>query len=284
MKYLTSLKDITLGLFLTRGVSLSDWDKIGILKREIAPYNLLAKHFKKIIIFSYGSEDLRFKRYLADNIEIVQKNVKIPNKIYSLILPIIHRNKVRMCDILKTNQIRGAYAAVISKLLFRKRIIIRSGYVGSLMMRQNKENLIKRYILSLEEFFAYRTADRIIVASKINKEYLKKRYSFAKNDIQAINNMIDTSIFRPLKMKKTKNTILYVGRIEERQKNLSMLIEAMKGLGINLIMVGKGSKENMLKELAMKNDVSLKMIDKMDNYELPALLNKADIFVLPSLH
>ena len=41
------LNDKALGFFLTEKMSLKNWDKAGILSREIAPYNILAKYFQK---------------------------------------------------------------------------------------------------------------------------------------------------------------------------------------------------------------------------------------------
>ena len=65
------LKDKTLALFFTTGVSLKLWHDIGMIDREVAIYNELSKYFRQIYFFTYGQEDLKFKDYLASNIVVV---------------------------------------------------------------------------------------------------------------------------------------------------------------------------------------------------------------------
>ncbi|MCK4819308.1 hypothetical protein KA005_26285, partial [bacterium] len=72
MKYQV-LKDKTLALVFTVGVSLKLWHEIGMIDREVAIYNELSKYFKHIFFFTYGGEDLKFKNYLANNITVVPK-------------------------------------------------------------------------------------------------------------------------------------------------------------------------------------------------------------------
>ena len=131
MKY-ESLRDKTLALFFTTGVSLKLWHEIGMIDREVAIYNKLSKYFKHIYFLSYaGEEDLRFKDYLADNITIVPKKY-IPDSLsYSIMLPIIHYRILKKVDILKTNQMFGSWSAVLAKLIYRKKLVARTGYMLS---------------------------------------------------------------------------------------------------------------------------------------------------------
>ncbi|RKY68005.1 MAG: hypothetical protein DRQ24_12225, partial [Candidatus Latescibacterota bacterium] len=55
------LKDKILILFFTQGISLSIWDKVGNLYREIEIYNHLADYFKKIYFITYGESEEEFK-------------------------------------------------------------------------------------------------------------------------------------------------------------------------------------------------------------------------------
>ena len=68
-KRMSKLKNYNLGLFLTHGMSLRAWDDVGILSREIEPYNILADYFNKIYIFTYGDKkELDYQHHLASNI------------------------------------------------------------------------------------------------------------------------------------------------------------------------------------------------------------------------
>lgn len=262
-------------------MSLKAWSDIGILQREIEPYNHLAGHFKKIYIFSYGKDDY-MPGQLAKNIEVVQKKSFLPSSIYSFMVPLFQRREIKECDILKTNQMQGAISAVISKLLFNKKIVVRSGYIASLMAKQHGLNILRRLAINIEEYAAYRLADRIIIPAEINMKYVSHNYPFTKNKIFVINNMVSTSIFRPMKIKKEKKLIGYVGRLDKRQKNLYSLISSVRGLGVRLIFVGEGPEKERLKAFAKINDVPLDIKGIMKNHQLPAFLNSLDIFVLPS--
>lgn len=84
---------------------------------------------KKYIFFTYGnSGDLKYQNVLNKNIEILPKKWKIPSKLYSLLFPLLYRKELKTVDILKTNQMNRAIAAVLTKWFYRKKLIIRCGY------------------------------------------------------------------------------------------------------------------------------------------------------------
>ena len=109
MKY-EILRDKSLALFFSCGVSLKTWHDIGMIDREVAVYNELAKYFKHVYFFTYGGEDdLKFTSYLAPNITIIPKKYISHSVLYSLPLPFIHHKILRNVDILKTNQMTAAW-------------------------------------------------------------------------------------------------------------------------------------------------------------------------------
>jgi hypothetical protein len=116
-----NLADKQLALFMTRGMSLEQWNKLGSLDREIKPYNRLAKEFKKIFIFSYGHKDDKlFRSSLQENVHIICRNKYIPSLLYSFLIPFIHNKILKNIDILKTNQMDGSWAPLIVKVLYKK--------------------------------------------------------------------------------------------------------------------------------------------------------------------
>jgi glycosyltransferase involved in cell wall biosynthesis len=261
---------------------------VGILSREIAPYNILAGYFNKIYFFSYGDEgELQYKKHLAENIEIVCKKSTMHLKNYNWLLPFIHWSIIRKCRFLKTNQFRSR-AALISKIINPKaKFILRTGYTASLFQKQ--QGLQVGMGLKIWEKMAYAMCDVGLTTSENDKNYLVETYKVRPGKISVIANYIDTALFRPLNPEKEEKKIVYAGRINQ-QKNLSMLVEALQGTGIKLDIIGSTQqpKEIKLKEeivkLAEQLNVKVNFLGLTANEKLPEILGKYQVFVLPSLY
>lgn len=276
------LKDKTLALFFTTGVSLRTWREIGMIDREVAIYNELGKHFGRIYFFTYGgNEDLKFRSYLADNIEIVPKKCISNNLLYSLLIPFIHRKILKNVDILKTNQMLGTWSAVLAKLIYGKKLVVRTGYMLSIHFAKRNPKSMRKWLMKSIERLAYKLANAIITTSQANFEYVEKNYHPHRSHI-LIPNYVETEIFRPMDVAKTKGSICFVGRLM-RQKNLFALLEALEGLPYTLSIIGSGEQGEQLKEFARKNQVKANFLGNVPNHKLPEILNRHELFVLPSL-
>lgn len=279
-----TLKNKNLAFFFTKGISLKIWDDVGMLEREVAPYNLLAEKFNKIYFFTYGNKtELKYKKYLADDIEIVYKKSRLPDVIYQLVLPFKFRKILKDCDFLKTNQIDGSLSAAISKILYKKsKLIIRSGYIASLNAKFYKSSLFFRFYINIVEWFGYRICDKAFIPAKDNYDYLIKKYSFLKKKLITKNNSINTDIFKPLSVER-KYDIGYVGRLN-KDKNLISLLRAVKDLNLKLCFIGQGDEKQDLLDFTRGNNVNLTIIDRVNNYRLPFYYNSFKYYVFPSLH
>lgn len=131
---------MTLSLFFTRGVSLEQWLKQGLFEREKLIYeeHLKQGNLDKVYWFTYGSEDrklanrLKSENRLHKNIEVFEMpkvfNItKISSYLYSFFLPFIYRKELQKSNILKTNQTDGSWTAVISKKIYGKKLLYRTG-------------------------------------------------------------------------------------------------------------------------------------------------------------
>lgn len=277
------LSDKKLVLFFTAGMSLKKWSEGGMLFREVRIYNELAKHFDKIYFLTYGGgEENEYRNFLAPNIELLRNERKINLFIYGFIAPFIHRKVMKNADILKTNQMLGSWTAVIAKLLLGKKLVVRQGYQLSAFSKER--GFIRRILSTIIEFFSYRTADKIIVTSQRDKDFIVEKYTVNREKIVVIQNYVDTETFRPLGSEKESKRITFVGRLDE-QKNLFSLIDAVKGLDTKLVLIGNGPLEVALKkkvkEGGIKNVIFMGVIP---NERLPEELNKSEIFMLPSLY
>ncbi len=278
------LCDKNLVLFFTFGMSLKKWSEGGMLFREIKLYNELANHFDKIYFLTYGGEEEKeYKNFLASNIEILYNKSGINPFIYSFLAPFIHRDKLKESDIYKTNQMSGSWTAVIAKLLFKKKLILRQGYQFSSTLKKKGKNLLS-FVASILEFFSYKLADGIIVTAQSIKDFIEEKYKIEQGKVAVIPNYVDTESFKQINNEKEKGRIIFVGRFGE-EKNLFALIDAVKGLDGKLVLIGKGPLENALKKKAKaKGILNVVFSGVVPNERLPEELNKSEIFILPSLY
>lgn len=280
------LKAYNLGFFLTEKSSLGTWEQAGILSREIAPYNILADYFNKIYLFSYGEQsDQAYQNRLAPNIQIVFKDALTTPAKYNWILPFRHWNKVKQCHFLKTNQLKSRAALLVKILHPWSKLILRTGYTASLFQKQQHQLI--SWKLRWWEKIAYHLCDLALVSSVGDRHYLMETYQIKPEKIKIIPNYIDTTLFRPDQQPKLENKIIYVGRLHQ-QKNLSALIEALQGGSLALDVVGENTADQAQKKSliaqAQSQKVPLNFLGKVANEQLPNILNRYAIFVLPSLY
>ena len=275
------LKNKKLVLFFTYGVSLDLWERRGLLARELKLYQKLGEYFEKIYFITYGRMDGRFAAKLAaDNIAVLPKKFRCPNFIYSLILPIIYWKELSGADFYKTNQMLGSWTAVIAKWLYKKKLIVRTGY--SLSLFSQKTSSIKFYLSKVIEKLAGYFSGIIVVASESEKTLFCKHV----NKVRVIPNYVDTDLFTPGENSTDSNEInlLFVGRLEP-QKNLENLLLALVGLkNIKLTIIGFGSLEDKLKLIVKKNILKVEFLGNVPHSDLPKFFNRSQIFVLPSLY
>ena len=276
------LRDKKLALFFTYGVSLELWEKRGLLNRELKLYQELGKYFNKIYFLTYGRNDYKFaEEFRKYNIEVLYKKSLLPNILYSIFYILYYRRKLKQCNYFKTNQMSGSWSAVLAKLFFKKKLIIRMGY--PLSANAKKENWFKYVLTCLVEFVAWRSANQIVVAT----EYERGRLLRYQHKLKIISNYVDTNLFRPLpKIAPTNKTrtILFVGRLSS-EKNLSNLVLALNGVpDVKLCLIGSGESQEELSRLAKENSVNIEFLGNISHEQLPKYINQADIFALVSLY
>lgn len=278
-----------LGLFLELGGSLEEWDAVGFFSREITLYNSLArKQFSQIYIFTYGSkQDLNYSDRLEPNITIIPRGVRSANYLnnffYELWFPIRNRSILRRCDILKTNQNSGSIAAAIAKLLYQKKLVVRSGYIGSELARRSKLSMLVRAYYFLAENLSYRICDLALISGEPNRKILSQQYPFLKGKLFTHNNFIDTSLFRKDAVSKKEFDIIYVARFN-RDKNHQLILSALENTEISVLFVGQGETLPLMRSEARRMGVRATFRNSVPNENLPSCYNSARICAFPSLH
>ena len=113
-----------LALIFTQGISLQKWHNTGLLDREKKIYekHLEQKSIEEIHWFSFGphdnkiAEELKQKGLLHHSIKVHGCPKYLDNYWghWSLILPINYLSIFRQCEIVKTNQMNGAWTAALA--------------------------------------------------------------------------------------------------------------------------------------------------------------------------
>ena len=124
----TSYKKKNIFIFFSFGVSLATWSKQKILKREVKYYQKLKKKNNYSITFvTYGDkDDLRFKKKLK-NIKIIPlfKNIKknfLTKYLIFIFGPLILKDELNNCDLIKTHQVTGGLLAILCAKLKKKKL------------------------------------------------------------------------------------------------------------------------------------------------------------------
>lgn len=276
-------KDKRIALFFSYKVSLAIWKKAGMLSRESKVNNLLSGHFLQTYFISYGdSAENSLISYFPSSI-LLNNKWRLHSVLYSLLLPFLYMKELKGADIYKVNQLSGAFPALMSKVLYRKKLIVRCGYQLALFFRKQKESAIKVLLAFILERLAYLLSDIIIVASNEDKAYITSRHAIKSSKIEVIPNGIDTESFTILQdVHKERGRILFVGRLV-KQKNLFSLIEAISTIKkAHLVIIGQGHLKNELLRKAEDEKMPVTFIDRINNKDLPIEYNRSEIFILPS--
>lgn len=277
------LKSYNLAFFMSPGSSLASWEKSGLLTRELAPLKILAAHFNKIFIFSYGRRsELAYQSRLPKNIIIKPRLLPIPSRWYQYFLPFFYFKTIRQSDFLKTNQMGSVVPALIAKRLNpRAKLVIRTGYTQSLFDQLAGHD--NSQSLKLERR-AYRRCDIALITSHSDQDYLIKTHKIPAGKIYVIANYINTDLFRPLPQSKYLDRLVFIGRAGDPQKNILTLLNALAGADLTLDIIGKTKNITAVESAAAKLHIPINWLGIVSNENLPALLNRYSIFVLPSLY
>ncbi|MFA6017333.1 MAG: glycosyltransferase [Patescibacteria group bacterium] len=147
-------------------------------------------------------------------------------------------------------------------------------------------NLIIGYLEMIKkwDFVAAQRPDKIISISEAVKNRCKKYY---KRGSEVVYPGFDFNYWGKIKLKvkseklrvelKIKNYFLIVSRLEPYKK-IDLAIKVFNKLKENLVIVGEGSQENKLKQIAGKN---ITFLSKISDVELGGLYSKAQALIMP---
>ena len=278
-------------VFFTWDVSLKLWHEKGMLSREVRYYNDLAARGVQITFLTWGdADDLNYASCLHPNITVTplytlipKPSIKVLRALSSLLMLWSARHILKQASLFKTNQMWGAWCAAFAKILYKKPLIVRTGFELMRFTILHGHSALRQRFIAMISRFAYRQADLIYLATEDDANFVTGYFKIPRDKIQIRPNWIDTSIFAPQDVKKQDNKILFVGRLTS-QKNLPLLMDALALMkeDITLDLVGQGELADDIKHYAMLKEVNVNFLGRVNNEDLPELISASSIFVLPS--
>ncbi len=282
---MSNLKESRLVLFFTQGVSLMTWSNIGVLDREVSIYRSLRPHMHNITFVTYGNAgDLRYANRLED-IHVVCNRYGLSQRWYTFLLPLLYPLFLRGPSIIKSNQLPGAEVALKVAKLIGMKFIARCGYLHSdFIERKHGAKSIEAKQARVLERKVFTDADRVVVTTPIMSKTVKEHYQLPEERVRVIPNYVQCDLFSPNQRDRcSTRQICFVGRLDE-QKNLFALLKAIKGLDVELVIVGSGPLGERLQEEVSRSRLPVRFLGNVLHQRLPEILNSSALFILPSLY
>ena len=240
-------------VFLTYNYSLQTWYNSGTLNRELEIYKQINNiNNAKFTFYTYGgSEDVELIKDFP-NFNVVPMFKKLTTKgriyrfVYSLFIPLLYKNNIENEDILHQHQLLGSWVVIISKLIYNKKLLIRTGYDMYEFSILNNERFIRK-ILSCLTYISLKFSDFYTTTSQEDIKFLNLISELVmKNKIKA--NLITDNNFKKIDS-RVSNEILSVGRLD-KQKNYKKLISFFnKDCEFSLKIIGSDPKKMSSKSL-----------------------------------
>lgn len=278
-------------VFLTFNYSISTWYKTGTIEKELKVFKeLTEKYGTNFTFFSYGElEDKNIlKAYSNFDIELIFKNFHFKNKylklIYSFIYPLTLKKKIKKFDILHQHQLLGSWIGIISKILYKKPLLVRTGYdMYEFSTYENKKYSLYRIFLYYLTKFSLKYSDIYTVTSLSDLNFLKKTFKFENQKVKVRPNWVINNNFKSLSERK-KFGVLSAGRLED-QKNYFNLINCFPSDSkFELVIYGDGSQYNYLKNEIYKKNLNVNLKLPITNSELLLEMNSFKYYITSSLY
>jgi len=273
-------------LVFTYGISLKNWDESGILHREMKLYKTMNKQYSINYTFvTFGDEEDEEYCDLIEGLTIIpiyKHQKKSKYKIIDLIRTIsITKNIVKTIKDpthIKTNQLNGAWVAMMIKLYSKLPLYVRTGYNLFEFAIREKKSFMKKIFYYMLTQIALIYSNNYSVTSLSDKKFLEKYFITKK--IEVIPNWVTDTKENSFE-NRHKNKIISVGRLEF-QKNYESLVKSLSGTNIQIDIVGEGTEKSSLETLSINTKTNLNFLGRVGHSELNELYLNYRIFVLSS--
>lgn len=285
-------KPFIVTLFFTTDISLELWDQTGLLHRELTVYRRLANKNLHFQLLTYGSSDDRSISTGSPYITVLPIYERLPfspnpllRLLLSFFIPVLFSNELRRSSLFKSNQMWGSHVALLSKILFKKPLLLRLGFDYAYFSRKANQSLFRQLFTHVYSAISFHLSSRVHLPTNADLLRTKRLYHLPSRKLFVIPNWIDTKAFSPTPEVRPypANYLLFVGRLNP-QKNLPLLIHAIANTSYQLHVYGDGPQRALLEELSTKLGSEVVFHSPVPNSLLPSIYNKYQLFVLPSLY
>ena len=197
--------------------------------------------------------------------------------IRSLLFMITNSKKI---DVIHAQGLNAGAIGVILKLVFKKRLIIS---LHAIYTNIDSHGLIA----SLIRIILNSAHVTLGISNAVNSQF--NQTSIKVSSLKKYRYWVDLKHFKPMNLKESRKkigvddrfTVLFVGRLIPI-KGIKLLVEIAHELDqIQFLFIGAGPLESFLKN-ASKQNPNIQFLGNVQNYDLPAYYNSADIFCIPS--
>jgi glycosyltransferase involved in cell wall biosynthesis len=261
--------------FFTYGTSLKDWNDSGYLSRELKFFKKMNEIYDtKYILITFGDEsdfDLKIDKTYLRVIPIYKYLKRNSNKLIDILNLLFGvKNIIKELnldyDLIRTNQLYGAWLAIFQKFISRKPLIIRTGYDLFVFSVKDKKNILKIILYYILTFVALNCCNLYTVTSNTDYKFLKNYFLFKKSKLKIRSNWVEVPS-QKISDGFSTDSVLAVGRLET-QKDYKYLINIFNKSNFELHIVGSGMLEDNLKTMSEKNikffgNVEFEKLNKM---------------------
>jgi len=281
---------VNIGFFFTYGYSLKTWKNSGNISRELQILELLTERYDiTFTLFTYGDEDdfkiiEKNKKFKIVPIysKIKPSNIKIINYLKSFLILYKFKKEIKNTNIIHQHQLLGSWVTIFIKFIFKKPLLIRTGYDMYLFSKFENKNRFLVVLYKLLTLISLKFCDLYTVTSKSDKNFLGKKFKKYSYKILLRPNFVDNN-FQTLIETRSSKKILSVGRLTY-QKNFELLINQFKNSDFEIDIVGDGELLKPLKSLAKTNNVKVNFLGNVEFSTLLKLYNKYFFYVSTSLY
>ncbi|MFI4897195.1 MAG: glycosyltransferase [Phycisphaerales bacterium JB059] len=286
----------TLVLILTRGVSLREWERSGLLSREWAMLERLTPHYKRLILVTHGDgTDEALGASLPGGPRIVCNDRGHDPVLYAgdavkRVSALVREEEGDQAScVIKTNQMDDA--GIADALLFDLRasgvqaaLIARGGYLRSRFEAKLHGSASREAIdAGRDERRLCAAADLVVGTTGVMIDELAWRCEIASQHTRVIPNYVLTPSSSTKAEERDEKHILCAGRLIAR-KQFDLIIQGVSALppsmreGLRLEIVGDGPERRNLAKLADSLGVTLDMPGALPHEQLLQRMSACGVF------
>lgn len=278
-------------VFFTWDYALTTWSQSGTLSRELKFFQKI-KNEKDVSFsfFTYGNSqdsNLALDYKLLEVHPIYSSAKYYKNKILrilsSICIPFKIKDKIENVDLIFQNQLLGCWIPILIKKIYKKPLIIRTGYDMLAFAKEDKKSYLIIFLYKILTNFAVKNCNYFTVTSNNDFNRFVSTYPKYKEKFLLRPNWVEVNEFTEF-TERYNNRVLAVGRLVS-QKNFSYLISEFENVNKDFVLdiVGTGPDVEKLAGQAKKHNVNINLIGSLNNEELIKLYQKYKYFISTSL-